>query len=46
MKRRGMRSPDLADSLCLTFAGQAALIGGRAVKWQPGKPLLRRVSVC
>lgn len=46
MKRRGMRSPDLADALCLTFAGQAALIGGRALKWQPGKPVLRRVSIC
>ena len=46
MKRRGMRSPDLADALCLTFAGQAALIGGRAVKWQPGKPLTRRISIC
>lgn len=46
MKRRGMRSPDLADALCLTFAGQAALIGGRAIKWQPGKPLSRRVSLC
>ena len=46
MKRRGLRSPDLADALCLTFAGQAALIGGRALKWQPGKPVLRRVSIC
>lgn len=46
MKRRGLRSPDLADALCLTFAGQAALIGGRALKWQTGKPVLRRVSIC
>jgi hypothetical protein len=46
MKRRGLRSPDLADALCLTFAGQAALIGGRALKWQTGKPILRRVSIC
>jgi hypothetical protein len=46
LKKRGMRSPDLADSLCLTFAGQGAMVGGRAMKWLPGKPLLRRVSVC
>lgn len=46
LKRRGMRSPDLADALCLTFAGQGAMVGGRALKWLPGKPLLRRVSVC
>jgi phage terminase large subunit len=46
MKKRGMRSPDLADSLCLTFAGQAAVVGGRALKWIPGQPLQRRVSIC
>ena len=46
MKRRGMRSPDLADALCLTFAGHSALVGGRAPKWTPGKPLQRRVSIC
>lgn len=46
MKRRGMRSPDIADALCLTFSGQSALIGGRAFKWIPGKPLSRRVSIC
>ncbi|NDB68179.1 MAG: hypothetical protein EB015_09285, partial [Methylocystaceae bacterium] len=46
MKRRGMRSPDIADALCLTFAGQAAMVGGRALKWLPGKPLQRRVSIC
>lgn len=46
MKRRGMRSPDLADSLCLTFAGQGALVGGRALKWRPGKPLQRNVAIC
>lgn len=43
MKRRGMRSPDLADSLCLTFAGQAAMVGGRASAWVPGKPLRRNI---
>ena len=46
MKRRGMRSPDIADALCLTFAGQAAVVGGRALKWLPGKPLQRRVAIC
>lgn len=46
LKKRGMRSPDLADALCLTFSGQAAVVGGRALKWVPGKPLQRRVSIC
>lgn len=46
LKKRGMRSPDLADSLCLTFAGQGALVGGRSMKWITGKPLQRRVSIC
>jgi hypothetical protein len=46
MKRRGMRSPDLADALCLSFAGQAGLVGGRAMKWIPGQPLRRGVSIC
>jgi hypothetical protein len=44
MRRRGMRSPDLADSLCLTFAGQAAQVGGRALAWKPGKPLKRSIA--
>lgn len=43
MKRRGMRSPDTADALCLTFAGQAALVGGRASRWIPGKSLKRHI---
>ena len=46
MKRRGLRSPDLADSLCLSFASQAAMIGGRGSKWISGQPLQRRVSIC
>jgi hypothetical protein len=46
LKKRGMRSPDLADALCLTFSGQGALVGGRALRWTPGQPLLRRVSIC
>jgi phage terminase large subunit len=28
MRKRGMASPDYADALALTFAGQAAMIGG------------------
>lgn len=44
MRKRGMRSPDLADSLCLTFAGTAALVGGRASQWKPGKPLRRNLG--
>lgn len=44
MRRRGMRSPDLADALCLTFAGQAAQIGGRALAWKTGKPLKRSIA--
>jgi len=43
MRKRGMRSPDLADALCLTFAGNAALVGGRALAWKPGKPLSRGI---
>lgn len=46
LKRRGMRSPDIADALACTFAGQAAIVGGRALKWIPGKALHRRVSIC
>lgn len=44
MKKRGLRSPDVADALCLTFAGQAAIVGGRASKWVTGKPLERRIA--
>jgi phage terminase large subunit len=43
MKKRGLRSPDQADSLCLTFAGQAALVGGQGSFWIKGKPLLRSI---
>ena len=43
MKRRGLRSPDLADALCLTFASAAAQVGGRAPAWVPGKALKRNV---
>jgi len=44
MRKRGMRSPDLADSLCLTFASAAAGVGGRALAWRPGKPIRRGIS--
>jgi hypothetical protein len=44
MKKRGMRSPDLADALCLTFAGEGALVGGRSSKWVSGKPLKRNIK--
>lgn len=43
MKRRGMRSPDLADSLCITFASVASRVGGRSPKWQSGKALRRGI---
>ena len=44
MKQRIRKSPDLADALCLTFAGQAAMVGGRAPSWIPGKPLQRNIK--
>jgi phage terminase large subunit len=44
LKRRGMRSPDIADALCLTFAGGAAFVGGRASRWVSGKPLKRNIA--
>lgn len=43
LRKRGMRSPDLADALCLTFASTAAGVGGRAPAWKPGKPLTRGI---
>jgi hypothetical protein len=44
MKRRGMRSPDLADALCLTFASIASRVGGRGSPWVKGKPLKRGIK--
>jgi phage terminase large subunit len=44
MKKRGMRSPDLADALCLTFASNAAMVGGRGTAWVTGKSLRRGIS--
>ena len=43
LKKRGMRSPDMADALCLTFASSAAQVGGRAPRWIPGQPLKRNI---
>jgi phage terminase large subunit len=43
MKKRGMRSPDMADALCLTFASIQSRVGGRGSKWIPGKPLRRNI---
>jgi hypothetical protein len=44
MRKRGMRSPDLADALCLTFASNAGLVGGRSSSWIKGKPLKRKIA--
>jgi hypothetical protein len=44
MKRRGMRSPDLADSLCLSFASVASRVGGRSPRWVPGKAMKRNIK--
>lgn len=43
MKRRGLRSPDMADALCLTFASIASRVGGRSPRWVPGKPIRRGI---
>ena len=40
MKRRGLKSPDLADALCLTMASDAVTaLSGRSTQW--GQPLRR-----
>ena len=44
LKRRGLRSPDMADALCLTFGGGAAGVGGRHTPWIRGKPLRRNIK--
>jgi hypothetical protein len=44
LKKRGLRSPDIADALCLTFASSAAQVGGRAPRWIPGRPLKRNIK--
>lgn len=43
MKRRGLHSPDLADAVCLTMAGDAATaMGTKTSSW--GKPLRRALK--
>ncbi|MBR2818213.1 MAG: hypothetical protein IKE60_26360 [Reyranella sp.] len=43
MKKTLGRSPDFADALCMTFAGQGALLSGRAPAWSAwGSGPLRR----
>lgn len=44
MKRRGQRSPDMADALCLTFSSVASRVGGRSPRWVPGKPIRRGIK--
>ena len=44
MKRRGLRSPDLADALCLSLASIASRVGGRSPRWVPGKPIRREIK--
>ena len=41
MKRRGQRSPDVADSFVLTFAGAGAIAAGQQSRWND-KTLLKR----
>lgn len=43
MKKRGLRSPDLADALCLTFAATGAGVGGRHTPWVRGRALKRNI---
>ena len=43
MRRRGLHSPDLADAVCLTMAGDAATaMGSKSVSWM--KPLRRNLQ--
>ena len=43
MRRRGLRSPDMADALALALSGQEGLSGGRGTPWVKNKPLKRRI---
>lgn len=43
MKKRGLRSPDKADALALTFASIASRVGGRSPRWGMG-PLRRNIK--
>ena len=43
MKRRGLKSPDLADAVCLTMASDAiTALSGRSSRW--GQPLRRKLK--
>ena len=43
MRKRGEKSPDLADAFCLTFAeNPAILVGGERLSWN--KPLVREIQ--
>ena len=43
MKKRGLKSPDLADALCLTMASDAiTALSGRSSRW--GQPLRRKLK--
>jgi phage terminase large subunit len=44
MKKRGLKSPDLADAFCLTFGSAAMRVGGRWSKWRSGEPLKRKIK--
>ena len=42
MKKRGLKSPDLADALCLTMASDAiTALSGKSSQW--GQPLRRNL---
>jgi phage terminase large subunit len=44
MKKRGIKSPDVADALCLTFASTASQVSGRSPSWSAGVPLKRNIK--
>jgi len=44
MKRRGQRSPDVADAFVLTFAEQGAMAAGHISRWNSRMPLQRNTS--
>jgi hypothetical protein len=39
MKRRGKRSPDVADAFVLTFAGEGVMASGAMSRWNSRTPL-------
>jgi hypothetical protein len=44
MKRRGQRSPDVADAFVLTFAGEGAMASGAMSRWSSRTPLRANTS--